>query len=156
MRVGDFDFVSDDALRQVLVADTIEANTAYSGRAYKAAALLAASVLEGMLLDFFQSEATAALEKYEEAVAGLRRRDGSINWKRASLRPLILAAVRVGLFSPDKTAMVALRGNDVRDTVHARAEVRRGYRAGQEEADELFDLVDRIYERLENDDWKRN
>ena len=129
-----FDFVTDGGLRDVLRQDYEEAQRAFSAGAFKAAAMIAAAVVEGILLEGLRRPTTATSNAWPAAVKHLQvGKDGVVDWDRASLLPLVRAAVAVGLV-PDTFRKLTEGVADYRDAVHPNAELRLGIRAGRDDA----------------------
>lgn len=144
-----FAFVSDEYLRQVLKLDFVEAQQAFASGAYKACALLAGGIIEGMLLDALQSSKVRDDPNFREATTKFPLVGQDINWDKVSMTNLIEAACKLHLLSESAVRLVP-GARDFRNTVHPRAEVREGMRAGLEEAELLLALVKLIYRDLDS------
>ena len=144
-----FEFVSDDALRAVLVADYREAQLAFQAGAFKASAILSGGILEGLLTNFLRSDSATKLDQFEDATAEFPRKDGEISWDWIGLTKLIEATNALPVLGEGVRSLIQ-GARDFRDTVHPAAEARKGTRAGLEEAELLLSLVRLLYRDLSN------
>jgi len=141
-----FDFVANERLRAILVADYTEAQISFNAGAYKAAALLAASVIEGMFLDMLQHPTVTSLPQYKEATRKLRRDSPDICWDRAGLVSLADAAKELGLLH-EAIDRLGRGVADHRDTIHPQNEL-NGRRPQREEADAILHFIPLLYRDL--------
>lgn len=144
----DFSFVANPNLREVLRLDFIEAQKSFVVGACKACGLLCGGLIEGMLLDIIQRPSVVAEKQLDEVAKRLNlpRSGQSIDWDRVSIRHLIKISSELGLVS-GTTLRFADGARDVRDTVHPRAEVRKG-RVSKDQASILLELVKLLYNEL--------
>lgn len=83
---GEFSFIRNDELRELLEVDWKEAQTVHAAKAWKSCVILCGSILEGMLFDIIGRDEPKALAAY----ATIRSRDPRIGKAVTSVRDLTL------------------------------------------------------------------
>jgi len=130
--IKDFDFVLDLALRQSLVSDYKEMQTAYDGGAWKAAQVIGGSIVETLLLDYLLAEGT--LGDQDEA-----------NFK--SLESLIVNAFKAKLIS-ERVKEQALLIKRYRNLIHQGKALRTREKCDRNSAMTTVALLNMVLEEV--------
>ena len=140
-----FDFVTDDILRDIVIRDYKELQSAKSSSAIKTRLILSGGLIEAILLDILQRNESRA----HNAKKAERKKDGKEkSLDEWSLGNLIDVAVELELIS-SSTQSFGHSVREYRNLVHPGKEKRSNYKIQEEEADIAEKVLDIVIRDLQ-------